>query len=227
MRKEELFRRYLVFTAALFISALGVSVITKSCLGTSPISSVPFVLSINTPLSMGTHIFLLNMTLIAGQMLMLGKSRIANHKLDLLMQIPISVVFGLFIDLTMAIIGDSLPQQYAWHIISLVAGCAILALGVSLEVIADVTMVSGEYFVQIASKRFNKQFGTMKIIFDVSLVVIALVFSLLLSQRIEGLREGTIITALLTGPFVRTFTPQLRFLQRWQSKGDEIVEMKA
>jgi len=74
MKKKELFRRYLVFTVALFVSALGVSVITHSYLGTSPISSIPYVLSLNTPLSMGTYIFILNMILIAGQMLMLGMS---------------------------------------------------------------------------------------------------------------------------------------------------------
>lgn len=216
MRKEELMRRYTVFLAALFVSALGVSVITRSVLGTSPISSIPYVLSLNTPLSMGTYIFILNMVLIAGQMLMLGKEGIRRQRIDLLMQIPISILFGFFIDLTMALLGHYAPSLYALKVCSLVMGCAILALGICLEVVADVTMVSGEYFVQIASRRFKKEFGMVKIMFDVSLVVLAAIFSLLLAGRIDGLREGTVIAALLTGPFVRLFSPALAFIKKWE-----------
>lgn len=219
MRKSELSRRYLVFLAALFVSALGVSVITRSVLGTSPISSIPYVFSLNTPLTMGSYIFILNMFLIAGQMLMLGKQGIRERRIDLLMQIPVSVLFGVFIDLTMALLSFYVPTHYWMQVVSLVIGCAILALGICLEVVADVTMVSGEYFVQIASRRFKKEFGVMKIIFDVSLVVIAGVSSLLLAGRIDGIREGTVIAALLTGPFVRLISPSLQFLRSWETGG--------
>lgn len=216
MKKEELMRRYAVFVAALFVSALGVSVITRSVLGTSPISSIPYVLSLNTPLSMGSYIFILNMFLIAGQMWMLGKEGIRRQRIDLLMQIPVSVLFGFFIDLTMALLEGCIPMVYGVQILSLVVGCAILALGICLEVVADVTMVSGEYFVHIASRRFKREFGMVKIGFDVSLVVLAALFSLLLAGRIDGLREGTVLAALLTGPFVRLISPSLRFIKRWE-----------
>ena len=216
MEKKELFRRYFVFAIALFVSALGVSVITRSYLGTSPISSIPYVLSLSTPLSMGTYIFILNMALIAGQMLMLGKQGIRERRIDLMMQIPISVLFGFFIDLTMNLLANFAPSVYGLKIVSLVIGCAILALGICFEVVANVTMVSGEYFVQIASKRFRKEFGFVKIAFDVSLVILAAIFSFSLAGHITGLREGTIIAALITGPFVRLFSPYLKFIERWE-----------
>ena len=219
MVKKELIRRYSVFAVALFVSALGVSLVTKSYLGTSPISSIPYVMSLNTPLTMGTYIFILNMFLIAAQMLILGRRGIVEKRIDLLMQIPVSVLFGLFIDLTMAMLGSYEPSLYGLKLLSLVVGCAVLALGVSLEVVADVTMVSGEYTVQIASKRFKIQFGTVKIAFDVTLVVVAVALSFILSGRIEGLREGTVIVALLTGPFVRLISPWLDFLRRWEVAG--------
>lgn len=227
MKKSELFQRYLIFALALFVSALGVSVITRSYLGTSPISSVPYVLSLNTPLTMGSYIFILNMALIAGQMWMLGKSGIRSRRIDLWMQIPVSVLFGLFIDLAMTMLKNYVPSTYSLQVISLVVGCAILALGICLEVIADVTMVSGEYFVQIASRRFKKEFGVVKILFDVSLVLIAGLFSLLLAGHIVGLREGTVIAALLTGPFVRLFSPRLQFIQHWVRKEELPVKSVA
>lgn len=217
MKKRELLKRYFIFTIALFVSALGVSIITRSYLGTSPISSIPYVLSLNTSLSMGTYIFLFNMVLIIGQLLMLDKEGIFRRKIDLLMQIPISVIFGLFIDLTMALLSHLAPTLYAFKLISLCIGCAVLALGICFEVVADVTMVSGEYFVQIASLRSRKEFGFIKIIFDVSLVIIATLASWLLSGHIEGVREGTVIAALITGPFVRLFKPLLVGIERWEA----------
>lgn len=45
----EKLKRYLIFLAGLFINALGVSLITLADLGTSPISSIPYVLSLNFP----------------------------------------------------------------------------------------------------------------------------------------------------------------------------------
>ncbi|MCM1502763.1 MAG: DUF6198 family protein [Bacteroidales bacterium] len=211
---NELVRRYCVFVIALFVSSLGVSLITRSMLGTSPISSIPYVLSIYSNLSMGTYTFILNIFLIAGQLVMLGKDRIREHAFDLVMQIPVSVLFGVFIDFTMFLLDGCIPEMYCLRLVSLVTGCLVLATGISLEIIADVTMLSGEYFVQIASRRFHHNFGTVKIAFDVSLVVIAACFSLLLGGHISGLREGTVATALLTGPFVRLIRPHLDCLLR-------------
>lgn len=81
--RNELLRRYFVFLVSLFMISLGVSLITKSLVGTSPISSIPYVLSINTTLSMGTFILILNLALMAGQMLMLGRQGIKDNKIGL------------------------------------------------------------------------------------------------------------------------------------------------
>gem|GEM_PF-2221701 len=42
--KAEQVKRYLIFLVGLFVNSLGVSLITKGNLGTSPISSIPYVL---------------------------------------------------------------------------------------------------------------------------------------------------------------------------------------
>lgn len=99
---------------------------------------------------------------------------------------------------------------------SLGLGCVSMAAGVSLEVLADVAMVSGEYFVHVASDRFKIHFGTVKLMFDVSLVVIAVACSWMLAGQIDGIREGTLLAALLTGPLVKLFLPRLRFVERWE-----------
>ena len=214
--RNELLRRYFVFLVSLFMISLGVSLITKSLVGTSPISSIPYVLSINTTLSMGTFILILNLALMAGQMLMLGRQGIKDNKIGLIMQLPVSVVFGLFVDITMGMLGFYHPENYLMKLSTIALGCVSMAVGISLEVIADVSMVSCEYFVHVASKRFKKEFGTVKIMFDISLVVLAAGCSWILAGQIDGVREGTLAAALFTGPLIRIIKPRLGFIERWE-----------
>lgn len=213
----ELFRRYLIFGISLLVIALGISIITRSDLGTSPITSVPYVASLNTPLSLGTYFFFFTIFLIILQVIMLGKKGILERKVELLMQFPVALVLSVFTDFGMWITAAWMPELYYVKIVSLVAGCLVLAFGICLEVIADVTMISAEYTIQFATMRLKKDFGTIKICFDVSLVLLAALGSWLFSGRIDGVREGTIIAALITGPFVRMIMPRLVFLRNWLS----------
>ncbi|MDE5788698.1 MAG: cytidylate kinase family protein [Bacteroidaceae bacterium] len=219
--KQEKIRRYAVFFVALFIMSFGVSLVTRSLMGTSPISSVPYVLSLNTALSMGTYIIILNAVLIAAQLLMLGRDGIKENRVELLMQIPVTLLFGVFIDITMAILSSWHPEVYHLRFLSCVVGCLVMGLGIALEVVADVCMNSGEYVLRIASRKLNKEFGTLKIMFDLSLVLLALGCSWLIAGRIDGVREGTLIVAVLTGPVVRFLRPRLKFIERWEEAPTE------
>lgn len=118
---REKIRRYIVFFLSLFIMSFGVSLVTRSLLGTSPISSGPYIWSLNTALSMGTYIIILNAILIAAQLLMLGRDGIKQNRVDLLMQIPVSLLFGVFIDITMAILAWWHPHEYYQQLLSCVA----------------------------------------------------------------------------------------------------------
>lgn len=219
--KAELFRRYLIFGISLLVIALGISIITRSDLGTSPITSVPYVASLNTPFSLGTYFFFFTIFLIILQVILLGKKGVMERKVELLMQFPVAFVLSVFTDFGMWITAAWMPELYYVKIVSLVVGCLVLAFGICLEVIADVTMISAEYTIQFATMRLKKDFGTIKICFDVSLVLLAALGSWLFSGQIDGVREGTIIAALITGPFVRMIMPRLAFLRGWLSGTQE------
>lgn len=208
MSKKELFKRYVFFIVGLFVNAFGVSFITKSQLGTSPISSVPYTLSKGLPLTMGGFTFLLNMILIIGQVAFLRKD---FQKIQFI-QIPVSVAFGYFIDLTMSLLSFLHPTTYIFKITFLIIGCAILALGISMEVIANVVMLSGEAFVKAISSKLDKEFGSIKICFDVTLVIAASIISFAMFRKLVGVREGTIIAALIVGLIAKFFNKILGFI---------------
>ena len=67
----EKLKRYTIFIIGLLVNSIGVSLITKAELGTSPISSIPYVLSLNYPLTLGTFTVIFSLLLIALQLLIL------------------------------------------------------------------------------------------------------------------------------------------------------------
>lgn len=90
-------------------------------------------------------------------------------------------------------------------------GIVILGFGISLAVTANVIMNSGEAFVKALSEIINREFGNVKIFFDVSCVALAIVLSLVFFDfSIVGTREGTVISALLTGFVVKFFSRRIK-----------------
>lgn len=201
-------KRYLVFLIGLFINSLGVSLITKADLGTSPISSIPYVLSLNFPFTLGQFTIVFSLLLILLQLIILRR----NFKPEHLLQIPISILFGYFIDLTMILLFFVAPSNYITCIVYLLIGCVILGFGVYTEVLANVAMLPGESFVRAVSSTWHTEFGTTKIVFDVSMTVIAAILSVIFSHHLDGVREGTVIAALLVGFIARLFGRKLSFL---------------
>lgn len=200
LSKKELIKRYILLTIGLFVMAMGISIMVKAKLGTSPISSTPYVFSLKfTVISLGAFTFAWNMILIFGQVIVLGR-RFEKYQL---IQVPLSIVFGIFVDMAKYMIEWINPQNYFVSVLILILGCVVLALGVSFTIIADVIMNSGEAFVKAITIRNGKNFGDMKVIFDVSLVVLAIIGSFIFFGEIRGVREGTIIAAMVTGIIVK------------------------
>lgn len=202
-------KRYIIFLIGLFINSLGVSLITKANLGTSPISSIPYVLSLNFSMTLGEFTVVFSLILILLQVMILRK----DFKLEYLLQIPISLLFGYFIDLTMVMLSFIKTDNYVSSLLYLLVGCVVLGIGVYTEVLANVAMLPGESFVRAVSKTWNTDFGGTKVAFDFSITVIAGVLSIVLAHQLNGIREGTIIAALLVGFIARLVGKKLVSLE--------------
>lgn len=207
MTKTETTKRYLLFIISLFFSALGVAFTKHGELGVSPISSVANVMSCKfSSLSLGTWLIIWNCILIAGQIAILGR----KFQPIQFLQVPISFLFGWFTDFGMWIVSFIPVNSYPLRLMMVLIGVIILGFGIALSVIANVIMNSGEAFVKAISDNIHKEFGNVKIAFDVMCVMAALALSLAFFHfSIVGTREGTIISALLTGIAVKFFTRKL------------------
>lgn len=199
--KTELIKRYIFLLAGLFASGLGVSFITKTGLGTSPITSIPYTLSLGFTPTVGMFTLVFNIFLVILQVILLRR----NFQLQNLLQLPIIALFSFFIDLTMSLLGFMQPETYAMKVVSLIVGCLILGFGVFMEMVANVAMLPGEATVRAVSDVFSTDFGKTKIAFDSSMTVIAAILSFIMFKHLDGVREGTIVAAILVGFIARLF----------------------
>ena len=202
-----MWRRYILLFISLAVNSLGIVFITLSMLGTSPISSVPFVVSHFTPFSFGLWTLVLNLSFVVIQMLLIGWAHLRENRRDLLIQVPVMLIFSAFIDLWMHLFSGIEFAGYWAQLLLLVAGCAVLATGIAWGVKADVVLNPGEAVVRVLARKLHKPFGVTKMIFDLSLVVVAAALSLLFMRSIVGLREGTLVAALIVGPLERLSYP--------------------
>ena len=211
MRKEKIKLRLLLFITGVYFISLGIALSIRSDLGTTPVSSIPFVMNLIIPgISVGTFTVFLNSVLILTQVLILKK----KFGFQQLLQIPYALLYGLFIDLNLYLTAWMNPEIYVVRLLLVVISVLFLALGIFLELKADVGYLPGEGFITVMSDTFKMNFGNTKISTDTVFVVIASACVLIFHGSLEGIREGTIINAMTVGLVVQIYQKRILFVDR-------------
>jgi len=209
MKKQEVAKRYVLFVVSLFFIGLGIALTKHGNIGISPISSVTNVVSLRyTFLSFGTWVIVSNCVYLLGLILILRR----RFQPIQLLQLPLSFLFGYFTDAGIWITQFLPNDTYIVKLLLVIGGSAVLGFGIALSVIADVILNAAEGFVKALADTIKKEFGSVKILVDICLVVLSVGLSMLFFEgKLVGIREGTILSAVLVGRIVNVF---LRLLQK-------------
>ncbi|MBW5397547.1 YitT family protein [Brachyspira pilosicoli] len=207
--KNHFIERCIILLIGLYIMSLGIAFSIKAALGTSPISSVPYVTSRISGLSVGATTIIINLVFILIQILLLRK----KYDLFQLFQIPALILFGLMIDFSAYLIKDITYTNYIQQWALCILGIILLGLGVSIEIMAKLVTTPGEGVVLAICKIFSVKFGNTKIVFDTLLVIISVVTVLSFLGHLEGVREGTIAGAVFVGLLTKQFSKPLKALE--------------
>lgn len=200
--KKQFILRCIILCMGLAFMAFGVSCSIKGNLGVSPISSVPYITGYISGMSTGTTTIIMNCIFVIVQILILRK-RFDPFQL---LQIPASLLFGVLIDLFEKLISGLGYSNYFEQWVYCIFGIIFLAFGVSLEVAAGLITNAGEGIVLAVCKVSHFKFGNMKVAFDVTLMCITIVISIISLHRLEGVREGTIAAAICVGLITKIFS---------------------
>lgn len=197
--------RYAIYIISLFFISLGASLSIKANLGTSPLVCIPYVSSVITSLSVGTVSLIFTIILIALQVLILR----GNFEKRQYLQIVMGTIFSAFIDVTLMLVDFLNPQDYLSQIALLLISCVVVAFGVLLEIKTEVVYLPPDGVIVAISTVLKKEFGKVKPYVDTTFVIIAAVLSLVFLGYLIGVREGTVISALIIGPIVRVLKKYL------------------
>ncbi len=192
-----------MYILGLFILALGVAFSINSQLGVSPVNSLPYVISLITGQDMGKVVICVFSFYILLQLLILRK----EFKWINLTQLIFSTIFGYFVDFAKYLLGDFTLPTYGGQLVMMAIGIILIALGISLYMNAGFINMPMEGFTEAVSKKVFKKltFQDVKVIIDCLVVGIGIILSWLFLGRIEGIREGTVLSALLVGLIMKKF----------------------
>ena len=204
-RLEHIPLRLLMLLVGFGVMAFGVAFSIKGALGTSPISSVPYVTGYISGLSVGTTTIIMNGIFVLLQIAILRR----RYQWVQLLQFPAAIVFGLFIDGAGVVLQGVHYSNYLQQWVLCAIGIVLVGLGVSIEVTARLVTTAGEGVVLAICQVAPVKFGNMKVIFDVTLVCISIVTGLVFLGRLEGVREGTVAAAICVGLLAKWFNKPL------------------
>ena len=191
--------RYVIYLFSLFLISLGGAISIKANLGTSPIICLPYVSSLIMKMSVGTVCLIFNVIFIAVQVILL---RSGFEKRQYL-QIIVGTIFSLSIDFSMMLV------DYLSQFATLLLSCVVVAFGVMLEVQTEVVYLPPDGIIVAISKVLKKEFPKVKPFVDTSFVITAAILSIVFLGYLAGVREGTIISALIIGPIVKVLQTYL------------------
>lgn len=201
--KRNLLPRYVLFLVGLFVASMGVAFSAKAGLGTSPVASVTYSVSLITPvLSLGTWLNLLSVIHIITQILV---QKFRCNYAEIAIQAVLAFVYGYLTDFSCWLIRNIAVNSYPLQLLYMFLGCLILALGLWIQYKGGVAMLPGEAMNRAISRVSGRKYENVKIFFDVLYIIISTVICLVFLGELKGVREGSIFAAIAVGNIMKLF----------------------
>ena len=210
----------MLFLLGLFIASMGVAFSTKAGLGTSPVASVPYSVSlVCTVFTLGGWLNLLSVLQITVQVLLLGKK---CKPVEIIIQTVLAFSYGYMTDFSCWVIREIEVTTYLQQFVYMLSGCIILAFGIWIQLKGAVAMLPGEAMNRAISMVTGKKYENVKIFFDFFYISIAAIICLVFIGRLEGVREGSIFAAFAVGNIIKFYNGiynKMKFL--WGMKNED------
>lgn len=199
------YNKYIIYFISLFVISLGASLSIKANLGTSPLICLPYVCSLITNFSVGEVMFVFTLIFILIQVVLLRNDFEKRQYLQLI----IGTIFSGFIDFSLMLVNFINPVGYVSQMLLLLISCVVVAFGVLLEIQTEIVYLPADGVIVAISKVIKKEFPKVKPFVDTSLVIIAAILSVIFLGYLVGVREGTVISAIIIGPIVKVLKKYL------------------
>ena len=204
---------------------IGISFSIKADLGVSPVSSIPYTVTLITGLEMGKATILFHIVLILIQILILRK----DFEIKNLAQLPVAFLFGYFTTFSVYLMTFlPSPENYAMRLLFLLISIVFVAIGIFLYLPPDVIPLAGEGTMQAISFKSGIAFPKIKVAFDITMVVISGLTCFFVLHNLGSVGIGTIISAFLVGTVLSFIMKLFRVrLDEFLNGNSEVVEYES
>lgn len=209
---KQVIKNYALFLIGLFIASMGVALSAKAGLGTSPVASVPYSVSlVNHTLTFGWWLNMWSVLQIVVQIALLRKK---CKPVDIIIQTVLAFVYGYLTDFSCKLISGLQANTYIMQFALMILSCFVLGFGIWIQFKGGVAMLPGEAMNRAISEVTGKKYENIKIFFDVLYIVVAAAICFIFIGKLEGVREGSIIAAVLIGNIIKLYNSLYNKLTR-------------
>ena len=202
LRETNFFKRFVIYLLGLFILSVGLALFLQAGLGLPVNSSVAYVLGRIISLRYSLCLVLVNVLLVFIQFAVLGR----DFRPVSFLQIPLSFLFGWFVELTCRLTENIQPSGYLANFAVMILGIVFLGLGLSLYVQTELIPLPLEGLALAVTEKLGRfPLFAVKRALDISLLLSSAALSLVFLRHLEGVREGTVFAALFTGKLMGIF----------------------
>lgn len=209
---KQVIKNYALFLIGLFIASMGVALSAKAGLGTSPVASVPYSVSlVNHTLTFGWWLNMWSVLQIAVQIALLRKK---CKPVEIIIQTVLAFVYGYLTDFSCKLISGLQANNYIMQFALMILSCFVLGFGIWIQFKGGVAMLPGEAMNRAISEVTGIKYENIKIFFDVLYIVVAAVICFIFIGKLEGVQEGSIIAAVLIGNIIKLYNSLYNKLTR-------------
>lgn len=200
---KQIIKNYTLFLIGLFIASMGVALSAKAGLGTSPVASVPYSVSLlNHKLTFGWWLNIWSVVQIAVQVILLRRK---CKPVEIIIQTVLAFVYGYLTDFSCRLLDGISANTYFLQFVLMLLSCVVLGFGIWIQFKGGVAMLPGEAMNRAVSEVTGKSYENIKIFFDILYIVVAALICLVFMKKLEGVREGSIIAAVLIGNIIKLY----------------------
>lgn len=205
----------LMWVLGIFLVALGVTMSKKADLGVSMIAAPTFIVyeaikPLWTSVSVGTVEYL-----VQGAILLIMCAVVQRVNWRYLLAFAVAVIYGYVMDMWMLVFKNVVLTEAYLKWIMLIAGDVMTAAGVACFFRTYMPLQVHELFVAELSDRYSLKINRVKLVFDMSFLVLSVVLALTIfrdantfdwkniaSTSYHSLGLGTIVTTLINAPII-------------------------
>lgn len=193
-------RKLIVYLIGIFALAIGSNLFLNVALGVAPSCSLALTFTFLLPGSYALFNFIVNTALLIFEALIVhkfGKTQI--------IQLFITFIYSYLIKLTSTFLTHIQPHSFLEQVLLAILACIVLALGITLTIHSNLTVMPYEGFIGALAIRLRKDFGKLKVQIDLLFTLSSILISLTLLHNMNSVGLGTIIASFLTGSVVSSF----------------------